>query len=366
MLAAARPLHWRQSLTAPHQVYSRVDVWNGDLSERLIEGLPIGQGSVNATLTSRVTRRLGLTLDAAWGLREELEPWGNQIIAWRGIDWGGGEIEAFAVFTGRITSMEVSAEACQVEALDRASDVVDAQFLRPYTVGTRRLHDEARRLIKEVLWEAEFGSFTVPDIVVPTLTYDTDRAQALDEITGAAGGLWYALANGSFVLRRLPWEVITDPVMTITDGPGGVIADCSYRLDRAEVHNAVRAVGERTDGDVPVEHVVYDVDPDSPWYYKGNFGFRPRTIRTQAAADVGLVRLIAESQLNRDRSLGETWTWTQPGDPTLELGDVVGIESAALNRSVRQAVVSFSLPLGAGLMTVQGRTQTHGEAVGQE
>lgn len=360
MLTPLRPEQWRQALAVPHRVAVKVEVWDGNLDELLIADLPFEAGSVEATLQSRVARRLRLSLAAEWGTHDDLEPWGNHLVAYRGIDWGGGEVELFTVFVGRIQSLTVG-DRCEVEALDRASDVVDAGFMRPYLVGSRRLHAELKALISDAVPGAAYDTFTAPDITVPTLMYETDRAEALDSIASAGGGIWYPLADGVFTLRRLPWEVPGDPVMTVADGPGGVLADASYRLDRAQVFNAVRAVGERTDGGVPMEHVVYDVRPESPFYYKGNFGFRPKVVQAQAAADSGLVRLVAESTLRRHQSTGETWSWSQPGDPTVELGDVVRLVATTLQRDVHQVVLGFSLPLSAGPMTVNGRSHTHGE-----
>ncbi len=56
---------YRDALTRPHTVYNRVDVLarNGTV---LQSDLPFIDGSVRATLTSRVARTLSLSVDRSW------------------------------------------------------------------------------------------------------------------------------------------------------------------------------------------------------------------------------------------------------------------------------------------------------------
>jgi len=61
---------YRDALVRPHTAYNRVDVLARDgtvlYSGTMGEGLPFIEGSVRATLTSRVARVLSLTVDRSW------------------------------------------------------------------------------------------------------------------------------------------------------------------------------------------------------------------------------------------------------------------------------------------------------------
>lgn len=352
---------YRDALTRPYTVYNRIDVLDRNGSV-LQSGLPFIDGSVRATLNSRVARVLTLTVDKSWfpfqsngavdtgGL---LTPFGNRIKAYRGIVYGDGSLASFPVFYGRIETVQMSrAGSVSISANDLAADVVDAQFEAPEQSNpANTISEEFQRLILEALPDATFGTSDLTGIKIAPVAWQTDRGQALDDMSATAAMLWYPLADGSFVQRYTPWtNPGQTPQLTLSDGTGAVggalnmIADWTITLSRSGVYNAVVFAAERQDGTKPVYATVRDVDPASPTFYLGNFGRKPLLIQNQAALTQSQCKLAAQSALNAATAITQTWDPVSiVPDASLELGDLITMNAEGV--SSQQVVAGFTLPL---------------------
>jgi hypothetical protein len=148
-------------------------------------------------------------------------------------------------------------------------------------------------------------------------------------------------------------------VVTLSDGQDGIILGSPLR-DRSDVYNSITVTGERADGTTPVIAIAEDNNPASPTYVGGPFGRRHRTINLQTPQTQGTAQTAANAWLRRSIALQETWSWTQPPDASLELGDVVSLDAYG-RTGIIQVVSGFSLPLNMdSMMTVQARAQIIG------
>jgi hypothetical protein len=354
---------YRDALARPHTAYNRVDVLSRSgtvlYSGQMGEGLPFIEGSVRATLTSRVARVLTLTVDRSWfpllpngdvdpdGL---LSPFGNRIAAYRGIRYGDGSIVQFPVFFGRIEQVAMGRSGqVTVTANDLAADVVDAIFETPQSsVPSNTINTEFRRLILGALPDATFGTSDLTSVKIPPIAWQSDRAQALDDMSATVAMLWYPLADGSFVQRLTPW---TNPGQTAqltlvdgTDGGLGMVADWLITVSRTGVYNSVVFASERQDGSSPQHAIVRDLDPTSPTYYLGNFGKKPLLIQNQAALTQSQCKQAATSQLKSATAITQTWDPVSiVPDPSIELGDLV--QMRADDAASLQVISGFTLPL---------------------
>lgn len=364
---------YRRALAAPHREYVKVEVLDGNgnvlpLPRGSIDpdtgGLIFLDGAVSASLSSRVTRTLTISVDESLypetidGL---LAPYGNRLRAYRGIEFADGGRYAWQVFTGRIQQPILAPDGTvSVPAADRALEVAEFGFQVPENsqIGNT-LNAEFIRLISDAITDAAFGASDTFFETMPQLTWLSDRAGAIDEIATTGGAFWYALADGSFVLRRYAWTVAGAPLLTLSDGAGGVLVASPSR-DRDEVYNSITVTGERADGSAPVFAFAEDNNPDSPTYVDGPFGRRHKTINLQTPQTQGTAQTAANAWLRRSVGLNETWRWTQPPDAALELGDIVSLN--AFGRSgIIQVVSGFTLPLDPeGMMTVQAHAQVIG------
>jgi len=362
MLAGGTDLLYRQALAAGHEPYVRIEVWRAD--ERLETDLVFVNGTVTATLTSRVARTCTLTVhEDLYPFNDDglLNPFGNELRVFAGVVFADGERYIWPVFVGKIVEAALGEGDCQIVASDRAAEVEDAAFIAPEnsTVGAPVV-DEFQRLVSDGVPGALFGTSDSFFQVMPVLTWEHDRAGALDEMATSVGAFWYPLADGQFVLRKIPWTVAGEPLVTLTDEDGGSITSSSAVRSRETVFNSVTVTGERPDGTVPVFHTAEDSNPDSPTYTGGPFGVRNKLVQLDTPSTPDGAREAAESYLRRTTAFTEAWTFSCAPDAALELGDILRLDVRG-RVDIRQVVASFSLPLTPGNeMRVQCRAQVIG------
>jgi hypothetical protein len=365
MLAGGTDGLYRSALAAPHRLSARIEVWS-DIDPSgvmLAESIPFLTATVSATLQSRVARTMQFTIDRSFYPVEPgdlLNPYGHVVKAFRGIEMGDGStFYEWPVFVGRIQKATLdSGGVVTVEAADYGSDVVAFEFEFPEnsSVGVP-IDSEVRRVIADAIPNASFSGFDSYDEVTRPLAWESDRGAALDELCLSVGSFWYALADGSFTMRRYPWTVVSAPVITLSDGPGGVVTAWAVSRDRSQVFNSVVVTGERLNGDAPVHAIARDTTPGSPTEYGANFGVRVEHFRLQTPGTMGAAQTAANDFLRRDIALLESWQWNMIPDASLELGDVVMLNIGTEDREVIQVVESITIPVDlSGPMSVSGRS----------
>lgn len=371
---------YRAALNSGHTMVSRVDVTD-NLGVVLIPDLPISQGQVQATLQSRVTRTLSASTDRSYmpltrggevDFTAPLAPVGNRIRAYRGIRYGNGSTwpppYGFPVFYGAIESVALSRTGeLKVTANDLANEIVTAQFEQPMnSIPVNSVATEFKRLVLDAMPAATFGVGDNIHLAVGQLTWATDRAKALDDISGGSSGLWYPLADGSFIQRYNPWTKPGQmPGLYIVDGASGVSPtvslasqDWTVTISRTGVTNSVVYISDRQDGSPPLRAVARDTTPGSPTYVRGKFGKKVSIITNQGALTQGQVNVAAVTELHKALALGVMW---QPlnvvPDGSIELGDVVGVDVDGMITT--QVVTGFTLPLKHdGVMALNVRAYT--------
>ena len=360
MMIGGTDVMYREALAAPHTPYLQLQVWSGE--ELLIEDLPILAGNVSASLTSRVTRNLDVTVPGEFyptDADDPLNPFGNSLRVFRGIEYGDGSRHAWPVFRGRINSTVLQdGERCVLHAIDRAGEVQENGLTIPGNSQPGSLvSDEIKRLIADGVPDARFGESDSFEMRVPVLSWQYDRAGACDEMATALGAFWYALADGDFVIRRYPWTVRRDPVVTFKDGAGGTVLTSSAARRRDSIYNIVVVTGERADGTLPVFAAESDINPDSPTNVDGTFGRRTLLRNLNTPTSFGAVQGAARQLLKRATAFTEAWSFNAVPDASLELGDPISLE--VLDRKgITQVVASISMPLDvAGNMAVSCRAQ---------
>lgn len=360
MLAGGLDPMYRAALSTSHVPYLLVEVLSGSNQVLLSDPVYLS-GSVSATLTSRVARTCTISFDSSFYPFEAdglLAPYGNKIRVTRGVQFSDGSRFAWVVFVGRIQSTELdSSGTCRVQAADTSADVIENRFLNPANsqVGNTVLN-EVRRLISDAVPTAVFGDSDAFITPVPALAWQLERGQALDELTTSVGAFWYALADGSFVVRRYAWTVPAVPVVTYADGDGGSVVSYSASRSRQDVYNSITVTGERLNGDEPVYATAQDTNPVSPTLYGDGFGRRHQLLRLQTPASFETASGAAFDNLKRLTALVDAWSWDMTVDAALELGDTIRLNVAGRS-DIIQVVSGFNLPLDLSApMRVEGRS----------
>jgi hypothetical protein len=353
---------YRAMLAGAHRPTARIEIWRQGvrIDNYGAAGVPFIDGQLSATLTSQVSRNLNFSVNEDLWPGEDigalLAPWGNEARVWMGVKPGAGTPFEWQVFRGRINQPVLTETAVTVPCVDRGGDVNDSGFIGPENSQVGNIiATEFRRVINDGVEDATFGTFDVPAQRTPALEWEWDRGSAADDLATAVGGYWYALANGDYVLRRIPWTVEQVPILTLSDGDGGTLYSAIPELSRNEVFNIVTVVGERGDGTLPVYATVQDNDITSPTWVGGAFGRKSKLIRAQAVVNQGQALSLGNAALSQSRSLRATWQVSMTCDPSMELGDAFWIEARNQPPSA-QVLASFSMPIsGDGAMTAAFR-----------
>lgn len=368
---------YRQALAAPHNAYSRVELWkSGIKQEEFNQGDPLNAadwhrpvfftGSVRATLNSRVARTLTMNVPEwlyPYDDDDLLDPFGSHLRCFRGIRYGDGSVDEFPIFSGPIkrTTLQPGGIA-QVQAADLANEVILAGFIGPSQsdVGGDVV-TEFERLVLGGYPAAVFGPSDSFPNKVPALSYDTDRGAALDALAKASGAFWYPLADGRFVIRRIPWTVALSmqPLrMGSGDEPdlasaGTVTSALPDRGNDGVVNRLIVSV-ERPDGSEPVYAMVEDNDPSSKTWVGGPYGIKAVTIRLTSADNAATALSAAKAQFARAKARTEAWRINCVPDASIELGDAIGLYWRG--RYKLQLVAGYTLPLEPnGAMPIDGR-----------
>lgn len=369
----ARNRWYRDALGRPHSAYSRVEVWrSGVLVDELVWrergsmvyslDMPVFfGGTVRATLGSKVTRTLTLSVPDSlypWKSSDLLNPYGQELRAFRGIRYGNNSPDEFPIFVGPIYDAKPTRNGeVTIGASDNSIRVSAAGFPSPLPAQTGALVvDEYERLVLDAYPAATFGRHDVfTDRVPPGLTYDSDRGAALDALAKIANAFWYTLADGAFVLRRVPWAtVVTSAPVALRDGQGGTLISAFPTRSAQGLANSITVICDRPDGGVPFYATVEDTDPASPTYVGGPFGIRSIQVKLTSAANQGQVVRLAQQLLVRAKSLTESWDITCQPDASLELGDALDVSYRG--HEALQVAAGFTMPLDVNAsMSIDGR-----------
>lgn len=320
-------LNYQSAIRSPHRRAVRVDAYDIDGVPRVLGLIPTA-GDVTANLTQRVTRSATFSMvradfpEDADGL---LSPEFAVVRIRAGVQYGDGSEELFPIFTGRVTTATLQPDG-QVEFAceDLAQDVIDFRFEQPRTTQFATTVAEIQGLILEALPQATFGANSVTDQPTPTtLTWDEDRGQALDDLAESLGGRWFALGDGSFVVR--PFDYAYGPVAQDFHDTGGLLHAATVSRSRTGVANSVTVVSERTDGTPPIRVPVRDISPASPTFFGGKFGKVSQVIKVQTPLTVSQAQTLATTQLLAARALNRQWQADVTPDYSLEPGDTVSL-----------------------------------------
>lgn len=351
---------YRAALPYPHAFAARMDVYHDAILQASMWDTEwLVGGSVSANLSQRVSRSFAATVHPSLYPMSDTDLLSPALAVVRihaGVRYPDGSSEVFPVFMGRIAEVERKGDGrVEVAGEDLAQDVVDAAFEQPEPSSPGLgLTQEFERLVRQALPLANFGTYDVTGVgTTPTLVWEEDRGQALDDLAAAAGARWYTLGNGDFVLRQYPYTV-GSPVATLRDGEGGTINTAQVSRTRDGVANVVVVTSERTDGAPPVRQVARDTDPTSPTYYLGPYGKVVTAIRVQTPLDSGEALELAQAQLAAAKALRSQWSVSCVADCTLEPGDAVTLSYRGLTET--QVIDSITYPLGIGKMDIATRS----------
>lgn len=310
---------------------------------------------IQRSLKATIADPLGTLTPATYA--DLLAPNGNELRAWRGFEELPDEM--VPLFTGAIDDVDVESGSeggayIGLSAFDRAMAVSEAGFWDTYTIAEGTNYADAIRDLISSRVDGLTFRFTSTAATTPLLVYgpgDDPWEKAL-KMAESVGYRLYFDGLGVCVLEPVPLVDEAEPVWTFA--PWAVKRDTTYlggkkTLTRQYTYNGVIASGETpsiTDqASNPVTAVVWDENPDSPTYYKGKFGRKPRRYASPLLTTPEQATSAAKAILQYALGLSELVSFEAIVNPAHVPGDIVAVEDDQAKIDSRFIMDSFSVPL---------------------
>lgn len=214
-----------------------------------------------------------------------------------------------------------------LQGYGREKVILDDEFMRPRTEANSSGQDLIEQLLLESVPDAVVVRRASRDAPISRTTWETDRWGAIDgddaSIARALGVEVWADGRGRFVISDVP--TLSDaPVWTVDAGGGGVLVSARTATSTAGAYNVVVAVGDASDGTVPVGPVIVeDLGAMSPTRVGGPFGRRVRHYSSPLLRTAGQADTAARSLLANGLGTTQGLSFTSVPNAALEPGDVV-------------------------------------------
>lgn len=355
---------WADAIRGGTGVELNVDAYRGGVKLNTTGPLPVEPGTPAVTVDGASGRRRTITLRIAdASLRpvfwtDMLAPAGTELVVTSGIRYPDGSTELVPVGVFRIDEPVTPFDgSVEVHGVDRSQVVDDDKFIAPFqTVTTSTVTQEITRIIQLSLPTAVISDVLGDTTACPRITWEAGTspwAAALELATSISADL-APDGSGVFVVRRQPTPSDA-PVWTAAVGEAGIVVDGRETMTRENVVNAWTCRNDAADGTAPVQYTAYDLDPDSPTYWNGDFGHKPDTYSSPALTTITKCRTAAETKLITSTAPARQISVDVVPNPAVDYGDVALIVLPD-HTSITGMVQSFTLPLdvdGAPVMQVQ-------------
>lgn len=329
---------WPTTVVGSYRMVVRVDAMLG--GEVVAPNLAVTSGQVvmDGDATVRGSLRVDLAEPTLVPVSSDspLAPFGAELAVWVGVvhpSTGATEMVPWGVFGIQDSDVDRRGLATSLNCLDRMQLLADAGLAAEYPVsaGTDWVTAivgliAASRPDLAVKAPATAG-FTTPVLTVSPTDNVADRAAQWARDVGME---LFADHDGSLVLRER--ASTGDPVVTFSDGEGGVLLDARVSMSRAGAVNQVTVTANQPANTTLISATATDTDPRSPTVWDGNFGRKPLRppITSPNITTAGQAALAAQAELESRRGVPRTVKLETVPNPALQVGDTVQVSTGTL------------------------------------
>ncbi|MDE9365962.1 DUF5047 domain-containing protein [Luteipulveratus sp. YIM 133132] len=309
--------------------------------------LPIVGGQVSVDADKFVRRTASLEFverlsPARRALQSLLERPGMRLQIDKGVAFPSGQAELLPVHHGLCDEVDASSGKGRitVESPDLGMLVSLDRFPSP-TASTARstVINQVRALVGHSVPFVDFRSTAVGAQVVPRVTWEKNRNDAVGALAVSIGCETFAAPDGGWLLRPTS-SLWGTPVWTATEGAS--LIRLSRRTSWADVRNAWAVRAERSGGGSYYGYAE-DTRPTSPTYVGGSFGRRVGFYSSPLLVSNAQCRMTAVSLLARQQGKRESVSFAAIGHPGLEAGDLVCV--ATQDQTLYLILDKFTVPL---------------------
>lgn len=366
---------FRTYIAGTHNVVVRAQIC--DVAGNVLATLKPINGSVTVDIDRSVRRDAGdlQLIDPDETLRplnvdDLLSPLtGYELRLYRGVEYPDGteELVPLGVFNWSLATMTDSATGVTLslgQLQDRAVRVSRARYTNPVNVVVDSALETVIETILEDAWpDISFAGGALPETgkTIPACAFgvegDGDPWEDARKLADDQGyRLFFDVFGNCTMTPILAANEVTSVASYGTDTL--MLTSLTKTWDSSDTYNAIIAVGEGSGLLQPFRGVAYDDDPNSPTYYLGNFGKRPRVFSTPLLYSQEQADAAAASQLKKNLGLSERLSWSQLVDPSLDVDDGLTLYDAALGVDRLYRIDRLSIPLSASEeMSADARTR---------
>lgn len=347
----------KTAVRTDHIVVSKAEVWSGD---RKLQEIQVANGRVTISADSSARRTCSVTLitdRTSTNLVPDndfdvLTPFGHELHLYRGIEFTNGtrEFVPLGIFVMTDVNIVDSNEgvSISVEGIDRSLIVSRAKWTTPYQMVSGSLESSITALLAnrypDVVTAFPTTNVTINQVILGT-EKDNDPWKDAVEICELVGYDLFFDADGVVQMKQFPSLDGAVVVASYDEGQGTVITTLNRSISTSETYNGVIYTIEGSEVAEPKRIEVWDEDTTSPTYRYGVFGEVPIFVETSILATEAEAIKAATSLLNFYIGAQETISWESVVDPTLDVQDVVYVqtEGAKVDRLV--IIDSLTIPL---------------------
>jgi hypothetical protein len=370
------------ALAASHHPLIRLGVWLPDLVGvyTQIGYLGVTGGSLTLDYRRNVRRQASITvasydlsLDTDYATTLETRDYLEALTTQSGevtLEWGllypDGTDEWVTLARLRVDESNqalLSGELALTSLLDTGSRVSDFPLATPYAPydinGTKLTYLEAIQDLVNTsfpsgappTWDITIG---IDDTSLPPdgTVFTGDRWSAITALAQAINVVVGPDHVGDWIIDTATPAVY--PTWDVSPGENGVLVDAPTFYSRREQYNAIPVRWEAPDGSGGLVYLV-DADPDSPTYYDGPFGRKPRPEETLSAVTTEDQAIAAAATLlEQYRGKTRSVSLTSVHNPLMEPNDRLALWFPDGTAELH-VIDSITLPLGEGTMTCETR-----------
>lgn len=337
-------------------------------AQLLVEGvefgdpLPVVSGSVLLDRTQSTFARVdSLTLATLPASDDDvlLSPYGNEVAISRGLvhDDGTEELLSLGVFPIQLATIDLTTRSITLRLLDRSQRVRDARFEDEYSVASGTNVGTAIQAIVSAAVPTVSFVFASTSYTTPLLTFaaGADRWEAVRTMASDAAMDLYFDGDGLLRMEPVP-SVAATPDWEVSEGDDGVLVSGALSLDRSPAVNKVIVVGENAGNTSTPTGSAIDDNPNSPSYYYGPFGHKPKIHSSPNVTSGAQATAVAEAMLANSLGLARSLNLTTIPNPALEPGDTIRVTRLPSLNAEMFIVDTLAIDLGpGGAMTASGR-----------
>lgn len=347
------------TLARSHQLATLIQVLDPVTGEVAATLDTVHNGEITLDANANIRGRMDLELTEGAGRElipfrptDLLTPYGTEIRVARGARFPDGTAEVVSLGIFRLRQVDSSdtgdSLTIRLTGMDRWSRITDARFERTWVIpkNTNRITailQTVQDIWPDVPYDLPSTTMTTPQLMAER---GDDRGDFIRDIAVGMGLELYF--DGMGVLRAQPIASTTDQERwSLVEGQGGLLLEANRSWDAERVYNKVIASGEPIDDSPVVCAQVWDDNPNSPTYFHGPFGQRPRfyvsgMLQTQQQALAAAAGILAKAV-----GTSQKIDFGSIVNPAIEPGTVARIRRGRLGLDEKHVIDTVRIPLSA-------------------